>query len=867
MAFLVRSILFALCAVPAFAASSVTIDPPVASTIVPHSFNVGKTLVFPITAADGQGLPLNFTVTSSNPKIMVRARTGNPVLRLTVDYGAAQPGDMVLQLFRDRTPVTAGFIGGFAQAGFYDSLTFHRILKGFVIQGGDPLGTGGGGPGMTGGNASTAFSFETERRPELIFSGRGQLAMANSGINPTNYSASNGSQFFITLDQLRAPTSDHQANLDFQYTIFGQMLYGWDVLDAIGNVAVDGNGKPLAPVTIQTATVEPDNHDAVLLISATAVGSATITITAKDSSGGSATQTFTVSAGSDTINDPPFFAPIPPLIAPVHTELDFGLHAFDLESDYLFFNDDGFILGGSNALSQVSGSTFAVLGNAGFSGPVTVGVRVAQFDVATGRSESAVDMEPIMVGIGDRAAGAEPVVVKGAPGQSFSNAVIGRLNDTDPAGTPGNFSATVNWGDGTPVESGTVAKDPTVAGPGHYMVTGSHQYAKAGAYTIVILASGNNGADITVRSPAIISAGPVVAEGVDIAVSAPTIAGRIVATFQDSRAGAVSDYSALVDWGDGTTSAGTIVKVPAGGFAVRGKHTYRDPEVFPISVHVHRSGDASTSDAYAWATAEISGFKAPQHLPPFPVVHIVGAWNSGPSKSISNPLTSAFALSDELAQLSGTFVVVNSGALKAPPSKLRFWLSDDQTLNTSGANADTLLKEGTASMVAIGALGAGQGVSGHLIVSLPKGQSGAGKYLLSELVYTDPIIDASAVPKVVVSGPISPSVIAYGSSGSVTTRTGGAVTFRVILDTAPTNDVTVPIASSDTNEGTVSAASLTFTSANWNVAQTVTVTGHADGKAGSQAYSVGVGPCTSSDTRYSGVSGNTISLTNADAAH
>jgi len=119
-------------------------------------------------------------------------------------------GDIRVELFADKTPKTVNNFVFLARQGFYDNTTFHRVIEDFMAQGGDPTGTGGGGPGYT---------FEDEIVPDLKFDQPGLLAMANRGPN------TNGSQFFITF----APTPW----LDAQHTIFGKVVEGMDVLPKI----------------------------------------------------------------------------------------------------------------------------------------------------------------------------------------------------------------------------------------------------------------------------------------------------------------------------------------------------------------------------------------------------------------------------------------------------------------------------------------------------------------------------------------------------------------------------------------------------------------------------------------------------------
>ena len=118
-----------------------------------------------------------------------------------------EQGDIKLQLFADRAPVTVNNFVYLANQGFYDNTTFHRVLDGFMAQAGDPTGTGSGGPG---------YQFADEFAPGLIFDRPGLLAMANAG------PGTNGSQFFITF----APTEW----LDGGHTIFGEVIEGNEVL-------------------------------------------------------------------------------------------------------------------------------------------------------------------------------------------------------------------------------------------------------------------------------------------------------------------------------------------------------------------------------------------------------------------------------------------------------------------------------------------------------------------------------------------------------------------------------------------------------------------------------------------------------------
>lgn len=141
-------------------------------------------------------------------------------------------GDIALLLHGAAAPITVGNFVKLADDNFYDGVIFHRVIPDFMIQGGDPTGTGTGGPGYT---------FEDEINPAKVV--RGAVAMANAG------PGTNGSQFFIV-------TGAAFPHLDGKHTVFGEVTSGMDVVDAISKVPVDANDKPLEPVTIQDVVVD-----------------------------------------------------------------------------------------------------------------------------------------------------------------------------------------------------------------------------------------------------------------------------------------------------------------------------------------------------------------------------------------------------------------------------------------------------------------------------------------------------------------------------------------------------------------------------------------------------------------------------------
>ena len=136
-------------------------------------------------------------------------------------------GAIRIELFPDEAPKTVGNFEELVGKGFYDGLTFHRVIEDFMIQGGDPTGDGTGGPGYT---------FEDEPNEHRVV--RGALAMANAGPD------TNGSQFFIV-------TADACPWLDGKHTVFGRVVEGMDVVDEISRVSKDPGDRPDDPVVIE----------------------------------------------------------------------------------------------------------------------------------------------------------------------------------------------------------------------------------------------------------------------------------------------------------------------------------------------------------------------------------------------------------------------------------------------------------------------------------------------------------------------------------------------------------------------------------------------------------------------------------------
>jgi peptidyl-prolyl cis-trans isomerase A (cyclophilin A) len=491
------------------AASLPLVAAPVIDPVPPATIPAGKSLIVPITATVTNGRPLTFTITSSTNGIAVVLHTNNPFWKLNVVQAAAtnapgafttpfrggttsvtNVGDMTFMLFPEYAPHTVSIFQGLSASGFYNSNTiFHRVIAGFMNQGGDPLTNGTGG---------LVFQYDDEFNPQAIFSGNGQLALANSG-NPDT----DGSQFFITVAPYRQG--------DFSYTIFGQLVRGFNVLSNINNTATDTNSRPLANVIITQAGFVPDTSDTVLTLVATNLAGVVgnITVIADDGAGGRATNTFTATTVTDTNgNDQPFFYgnAVTNLVGPVNVTLTNFINAVGLDGEALYwfpeFADEPSYDAADNSTFNTSNSvlqtlTCSVTNEDGqlqlhlettnnYVGPVNIYFIVSSSSEwklyeENGLSLPPYDYQEYTFVFGDTPIVAQPVSVAPQTLAPFTNLRLATFTNGVTGSAVTNFSANINWGDDT-ITAGVIATNTA----GFKQVFGTHDYTNSGDYPVYI---------------------------------------------------------------------------------------------------------------------------------------------------------------------------------------------------------------------------------------------------------------------------------------------------------------------------------------------------------------------------------------------
>ncbi len=165
--------------------------------------------------------------------MMTNTNTDQTTSKVTKVKLETNQGDIIIELYSKEMPITTGNFEKLVKEGFYDNIIFHRIIDGFMIQGGDPTGTGMGGPGYEIKDEFTQSSLDENNR--------GTISMANAGPN------TGGSQFFINLVD--------NNSLDGKHPVFGKVVEGMDVIDKIAKLPTNQQDRPLEEVKIIKATI------------------------------------------------------------------------------------------------------------------------------------------------------------------------------------------------------------------------------------------------------------------------------------------------------------------------------------------------------------------------------------------------------------------------------------------------------------------------------------------------------------------------------------------------------------------------------------------------------------------------------------
>jgi cyclophilin family peptidyl-prolyl cis-trans isomerase len=536
---------------------------PVGNVNVP----AGKSLIIPVTASSPNGRPLTFSATTSTNRIAVEVHTNNPFWKMSVVQAApvdapgsfqtpfrggsvtvTNIGDMTFMLFRDVAPHTVDVIQGFTMSGLYTSNTiFHRVVPGFVIQGGDPNTNGTGGP---------VFRYDDEFKSNALFSGNGQLALANSGKD------TDGSQFFITSGPQRA--------LDFGYTIFGQLLRGFNVLTNILNTSTNGASRPLADVIIARASFVPDNFDTVLTLTATNLAGVvgTISVIADDGAGGRATNSFTATTVADTQNEQPFLYPntVTNLVAPVNGRLTNIVTSLDMEGDAFYWFIYGFDANATNStFSLVNGQLqMIIVPNSNYVG--TAGFRITTSVNSSWNIYTQIfppnqwppyDWQIYYFSFGDTVVSAVATNFVVPAFVSFTNQLMARFTNGMPNSAAANFTASINWGDNS--TNNAVVVTNSLA---QKEVRGAHVYTNAGTYPVYITIQSYLGASATMVSTASVPPSVSVAKiGTNDIVAWPAWAADYQLQSATNLAGAnwqaTSNFSALNGYASVLTNSAT----------------------------------------------------------------------------------------------------------------------------------------------------------------------------------------------------------------------------------------------------------------------------------------------------------------------
>ncbi|QDT68985.1 Peptidyl-prolyl cis-trans isomerase A [Planctomycetes bacterium MalM25] len=364
-----------------------TSEDPHLAELADETLLVGSPSFIALDGYNSMGGELTYSVSSDNPDVTATILDGNRSAVIDV----AGYGDLVFELFEDFAPRATDRLIELAEADFYDDVIFHRVVDGFVIQGGDPTGTGTGG--------STLGTYDDQFHPDVQHNRTGLLSMAK------NLDDTNDSQFFITEGATRS--------LDFQHTIFGVLVEGESNREAISQTQRvrqldpsdpdfdDGQitgDRPVNEITMNDVSIIEDAENAVLFLKAAdgATGTATITVTVMNEAGRSVERQFTVTLTPDTVNGAPFLEDLPAIASLQGQDAVFQLSAIDVEDDPVFYTARAISSEGHTASVSATGEVTVTPPSDDFVGTVRVQVSVASFPTVSPSSSSS-DIQEVLV--------------------------------------------------------------------------------------------------------------------------------------------------------------------------------------------------------------------------------------------------------------------------------------------------------------------------------------------------------------------------------------------------------------------------------------------------------------------------------------
>ncbi|PAY18085.1 hypothetical protein CKO51_19035 [Rhodopirellula sp. SM50] len=340
-----------------------------------QTVSIGSPLHVPIDAYDPYGGPLTVTVSVDDPDLLMeKVIAGNRSIRIDLETY----GDLVFELFEQRAPVASGRMIELAKSGFYDGIDFHRVIDNFVIQAGDPTGTGTSG--------STLDDFDDDYHAELQYNRSGVLGFAKSRDDTSN------SQFFVT----EVPTRF----LDFNYSIFGQLVEGEAVREAISGHAVNHSDRPTRDITIETIEVFNDQENSIVMLKPTgnATGRTHVTVTVANQFGVTSSETFAVEVQQDNHNSQPFLNSIAVAESyPNDQAATLQITSTDIEGDAVEYSAE--LIGDHNNANVTidDEGRLVVMPRHGFSGTVDVEVTVRPGSGVSGHSINDRDSQRIAV--------------------------------------------------------------------------------------------------------------------------------------------------------------------------------------------------------------------------------------------------------------------------------------------------------------------------------------------------------------------------------------------------------------------------------------------------------------------------------------